>query len=252
MAPRLLGAPRRGRARRSLRDVLSPRTVTFLLIVGLVVFQVVVAVTAPRWARFLRRPVPAGVGDEETEATSATPTPSGELAERRINVKLFFGGVENPGLVLEERAVPYRDDLAEQLRHVVEELVRGPTTDLLPLIPSETRVLDVVVTPTGDAFVDLSRDAAPVQGTGSQEEMLTVYSIVNTLTTNFPAVRRVQILLDDQAVETLAGHTSLARPLRPDMTLLAAVPLLPVAGAGESGENGDEADLPVAGDLPTP
>jgi hypothetical protein len=45
--------------------------------------------------------------------------------------------------------------------------------------------------------------------------------VVNTLTANFPAVRRVQLLLDDRPSPTLAGHVDLSRPLPSDMTLLA-------------------------------
>jgi hypothetical protein len=54
---------------------------------------------------------------------------------------------------------------------------------------------------------------------------------VNSLAANFPAVRRVQILIDDRPAQTLAGHVDLLRPLRPDMTLLAASTMTPVAEA---------------------
>ena len=63
---------------------------------------------------------------------------------------------------------------------------------------------------------------AAVGMAGSHEELISVYSIVNSLTVNFPAVKRVQILVDDRPVATLAGHVDLSRPLPPDMTLLAA------------------------------
>jgi hypothetical protein len=50
---------------------------------------------------------------------------------------------------------------------------------------------------------------------------LTVYSIVNSLTANFPAVKRVQILVEDKPVSTLSGHIDLSRPLLPDLTFVA-------------------------------
>ena len=50
---------------------------------------------------------------------------------------------------------------------------------------------------------------------GSEAELLTVYSVVNSLTANFPAVKRVQILIEDRPAPTLAGHVDLTRPLRP-------------------------------------
>ena len=59
---------------------------------------------------------------------------------------------------------------------------------------------------------------------GSLAEMNTVFSIVNSLTLNFPEIKRVQILIEDRAVETLNGHMDLSRPLRPDPTLVASAP----------------------------
>ena len=50
---------------------------------------------------------------------------------------------------------------------------------------------------------------------------MTVYSVVNSLVTNFPAVSRVQILVEDRMVSSFAGHVDLSRPLPPDMTLVA-------------------------------
>jgi hypothetical protein len=46
--------------------------------------------------------------------------------------------------------------------------------------------------------------------------------VVNSLSTSFPAVKRVQILVEDKPAETLAGHVDLTRPLPPDLTVLAA------------------------------
>jgi germination protein M len=57
---------------------------------------------------------------------------------------------------------------------------------------------------------------------GSEAELMTVYSVVNSLTASFPAVKRVQILVEDKPAQTLAGHIDLTRPLVPDMTVLAA------------------------------
>ena len=55
---------------------------------------------------------------------------------------------------------------------------------------------------------------------------------MNSLTVNFPAVRRVQILLEDRPADTLAGHVDLSRPLTADMTLLTAAAVAPAAPEG--------------------
>jgi len=66
---------------------------------------------------------------------------------------------------------------------------------------------------------------------GSKAELLTVYSLVNTVVANFPAVARVQLLVEDRPVDSFAGHIDVSRPLLPDMTLLALPSPSPVASA---------------------
>jgi hypothetical protein len=79
----------------------------------------------------------------------------------------------------------------------------------------------VFVSARGTAYVDLSKEAAAGGATGSLGERLSVYALVDSITANFPAIRRVQILVDDKPAETLAGHVDLSRPLPADMTLVA-------------------------------
>jgi len=206
----------------------TSRTANLVTAAGLVSLLAVVTLTAPRWARLLTRPV-AGTEEEAAEpAGPAAPARDEEApgeVERKINAKLFFQAADRPGLVIEERPVAFSTDLGRQLRSVVEELVRGSKIGLGATLAPETKVLDVFVTPRGIAYVDLSRDVVTGHPGGTQAELMTVYSVVNSLTTSFPAVKRVQILVEDKPAETLAGHIDLTRPLLPDMTVLAASPV---------------------------
>jgi hypothetical protein len=95
-------------------------------------------------------------------------------------------------------------------------------------------VHEVFVSAGGIAYIDLSKGFQPAaDATGSSAELLTVYSVVDTLTTNFPAVKRVQILEEDRPLDTLSGHIDLSRPLLPDLTFVAvATPSPPPAPAG--------------------
>lgn len=180
---------------------------------------VLVVVSAPRWTRLLSRPVP---GEDAGEDTPASPRAGEEAdgAAGQISVKLFFQAADQPALLMEERSVLYSADLARQLGIVVEEIIRGPKTGLLPTLAPEGKVLDVFVSSRGVAYVDLSKEVAAGHPGGSRAELLSVYSVVNSLTTNFPAVKRVQILIDDRPAPTLAGHVDLLHPLSPNMTLL--------------------------------
>jgi hypothetical protein len=200
---------------------MRPSRATVFTVLGLVTLLLGLAVAMPRVVRLLTRPVPAP--EEPGEEHKPAPEPAeeaGGVAQRRIDVKLFFQSPDRPGLMIEDRPVAYSEDLSQQLRSVVEELVKGSRNGMAPTLAPETKVLEVFVDDRGTAFVDLSSDAATRHPGGSEGELMTVYSIVNSLTSNFPAVKRVQILLDDHPAVTLAGHVNLGRPLFPDMTLL--------------------------------
>jgi germination protein M len=211
---------------------MSPRLANLLTILGLVALFAGVSFSAPRWARYFQRPLalegePQGARGGSVrpeERPLASPSPD---AQRTINVKLFFEAADRPGLVLEERAVEFSNDLARQIRLVVEELIKGSRSALLSPVNPGTKVLEVFITAQGVAYVDLSKEILETEQRGSDAELFAAYSIVNSISDNFPAIRRVQILVDDHPAETLAGHVDLSRPLVPDLTLLAREPASP-------------------------
>lgn len=221
---------------------MSPRSANLLTVSGLLALLVMVALTAPRWARLFRQPLPTALEDEAAPSSPGAPkaVPSPEAAplaeaQRRINVKLFFEAVDRPGLVQEERSVAFSSDLARQLRWVVEELIRGSQAGFESPISPDTRVLELFVTARGVAYVDLSKEFSRGHPGGSSAELLMVYSVVNSITVNFPAVRRVQIVVEDRPAETVAGHVDISRPLAGDMTFLAASAVTPAAPAPQGG-----------------
>jgi spore germination protein GerM len=202
---------------------MTPRQANVLTAVGLAGLLAVVTLTAPRWAGLLRAPAASAETEEPPaeEATSA-PAEAGDAgAGRRINVRLYFEAPDREGLLPEEREIAFSSDLAQQLRIVVEELAKGSTTGLVSTLPPGTRVLEVFVQARGVAYVDLSSEAASGLPGGSKAELFTVYSVVNTIVTNFPAVSRVRIVVEDQPVASFGGHVDVSRPLPPDMTLVA-------------------------------
>jgi len=210
---------------------MTPRGANLLTGVGLLGLLAAVSLTAPRWAGVLR--TRATTVEEEAPAETREASPHGAQVARRINVRLYFEWLDQDGLGSEEREVAFSPDLAEQLRSVVEEMVKGPTTaGLAPTLAAGTRVLEVFVRAGGIVYIALSGEVRVGLAGGSRAELLTVYSLVNTVVTNFPSTTRVQILVDDQSLPSLGGHVDLSRALAPDMTL---VVLPPAAAAGTSG-----------------
>jgi len=90
---------------------------------------------------------------------------------------------------------------------ILEELIKGPTnSSLSPTLPSQTEVRALYI-------MDFSSSLKEKHPGGSTGELLTVYSIVDTLLANFPSQSRVQILIQGQPRETLAGHIDIREPL---------------------------------------
>lgn len=218
---------------------MTPRQVNLLTALGLVALLAAVTLTAPRWSRFLRQPLAAareddGAGNEAADAGAPTARSAEPEGERRISVRLYFESADQGGLVPEERSVPLAGDLARQIQTVLKELLRGSTTGLVATLPPEAQVLEAFVSARGIAYVDFSPEIRQAAVGGSQAELVAVYSIVNSVAANFPAVKKVQILIEDKPVTTLSGHVDLSRPLGPDMTFLALPSPSPSASAGAS------------------
>ncbi len=143
--------------------------------------------------------------------------PSGVVPEsgvRKIKAQLFYVAEEGRTLTSVERDVPYADGTAAQAREIVGAQLAPVEQPLVSAVPPGTTLRALFVTAAGDAYVDLSRELASAHPGGSTYERLTIYTIVDALTVNLPAIRAVQILVDGREVDSLAGHVSLRGPLR--------------------------------------
>ena len=147
--------------------------------------------------------------------TAAGPTVAADA--RKITATLYFVSEDGMALVGVQREVPFGETVLEQARQIVMSQLAVAPGPLVSAIPAETTLRALYLTETGDAFVDLSADARTRHTGGALEELFTVYSIVNALTTNLPAVKRVQILIEGKEVDTLAGHVDLRHPLQKNL-----------------------------------
>lgn len=151
---------------------------------------------------------------EPPAATPSAPAQAPAQAEtRKIKATLYFVSPGGLRLVAIETEVPFGEGLAEQARRIVEAQIGEAPTPYAAPFPAGTTMRALFLTDRGDVFVDLSREASTRHPGGSLAETLTVYALVNALTANLPAVSRVQILVEGQEVDTLAGHIDLRQPL---------------------------------------
>lgn len=136
-----------------------------------------------------------------------------------MRISLFFASPDGSGLVREAGEIDScGNDLTDCIQEAVEKLAGGPLGDLAPTLPSTTVVNDVQVR-DDTAYLDFGNELADGLPGGSSAEMTAVYSIVDTVTFNFPQIKKVKFLLDGHEADTLKGHIDLRSPLVPDFSL---------------------------------
>jgi len=134
-------------------------------------------------------------------------------------VTLYFAAPDAIGLAAEKRWLPVTEtDVEGRLRALVE----GPRRrDLSPTLSPRTQIRGVSV--VGDTVVvDFDLTLVREHPGGSTGEILTVFSVVNTLT-EIPGIRKVAWRIEGQPVETLVGHLDLTRPIERDPSLIVEV-----------------------------
>jgi len=138
----------------------------------------------------------------------------------REPVHLYFADRNNTHLTAEQRLLPRTEDPGVLAKLIVEALISGPETGLIRTLPETGIVKAVFITPNGTAFVDLDESIRNDHPGGSRTELLTVYSIVNSVVLNISEVDSVKVLINGKEADTLAGHISLKAPLQANMLMV--------------------------------
>ncbi|MGE0462433.1 MAG: GerMN domain-containing protein [Vicinamibacterales bacterium] len=155
------------------------------------------------------------------EAPQLAPPPGPPAAGPRIKATLFFASEDGQRMVGVEREVPLAEGTVAQARALVEALLAGEApAPLSSTIPPGTILRGIFVSSRNEVFVDLDATVRTKHPGGSMQELLTVYTLVNTIVVNLPSVSEVQILINGQEADTLAGHVDLRRPLRKNEGLI--------------------------------
>ena len=168
-------------------------------------------------SRFLRNTEALPPANPQVQQTKPADAP----AVPRIKAILYFGSEDGGHLVPVEQEAPLAEGAVAQARALVEsQLGATPPPPLALTIPQGTQLRGLYISSKNEAFVDLDGTVRAKHPGGSMNELLTVYTIVNVITTNLPDVQSVQLLIDGREVDTLAGHVDLRRPLRKNDSLI--------------------------------
>jgi spore germination protein GerM len=186
--------------------VVPQRTGAYIALVAAAVIVVLGVFAVARRYGAMTATAPTGA------ARAPSPAPAGPPG-RKIKARLFYVNDDGARLTSVEREIAYGENTADQAREIVTAQLAAVARPLVSAVPAGTQLRALFITDKGEAFVDLSREVAAAHPGGTVNELLTVYTLVNALTANLPAVTSVQLLVDGREVETLAGHVNLRRPL---------------------------------------
>lgn len=138
--------------------------------------------------------------------------------------ELFFAG---PGdrLHSEHRELPRTSDPEERVFWIASAVVEGPTTEkLAKTFPDAVTIASVDLSQDGTVYVDLqSEEHARLPALGSRMELLTLYSLVNSIVHNVDLANKVVILWNGRQPVTFAGHIDTSRPLHFEPSLIARI-----------------------------
>jgi spore germination protein GerM len=138
---------------------------------------------------------------------------SGKIISDKIPVRLYFGDPDENRLEVETAEIQKPESAEESVRWVVERLLEGPR-HLVSVIPKDTELKQVFIDGEKTAYLNFSAELATGHPGGAKIELLTLYSITNTVLANNPTLQEVKFLVGGREVDTLAGHVNALRPFR--------------------------------------
>lgn len=134
--------------------------------------------------------------------------PEEEISEEQMRqtiVSLYFYNESSKSLVSEGRLIDAKELIQEPYKKLMELLIEGPqNTSLSKTIPDGTRVNKAEL--RGETlYLDLSKEFIENHQGGEEQESITIYSIVNTMT-NLTEVNAIKILIDGKENQALKDN----------------------------------------------
>ena len=191
------------------RRINGRRSLIWLLVA---IFAVVAAVGVFVWLR-LNAPNPQQ--NQAAQASSSLAQPM--RADEPLAITLYYP--VDGALATGTASIKRRPDPQAQAREALS-VVFADQRVLQAAVFRDMKIKELFLDASGTAYVDLS----PVQQNSIKasawEELLAIYSMVNTLAQNFEEIKQVRFLLEGKEAQTLAGHMDLSRKFEKRMDLM--------------------------------
>jgi spore germination protein GerM len=131
------------------------------------------------------------------------------------SVTVYFGNRSADDFLTEGREIPAAGGFEAQVKAAIGELIKGPQGgDRVGVIPQGTEIRQAFwVEDSQTLYLDFNNALVANHPGGSAGEYFTIGAILKTVSANFPQVKRVQLLIDGNTVESIAGHYAVDKPI---------------------------------------
>lgn len=133
-------------------------------------------------------------------------------------VALYFAEPRGRYLLRVTDGISGCEDDRDCVRALLERLIAGPQGKAVRVLPATTLIKGVEL--DNDLVrINFSRHLVDHHPGGSLTELLTIYSLINSLSESFPYLRQLQILVEGEVRPTLKGHVRIDHPVYADYAL---------------------------------
>jgi germination protein M len=126
----------------------------------------------------------------------------------KMQIHLYFSNSDNSKLMKEIRYIPIKDgkDTVSLASAIVKELIKGPSqgTGFKSTIPEGVKLRSPVSVEAGVATVDFTKEFIVNHPGGKDEETITIFSIVNSLT-ELKDIQKVMFTIEGETREEFKG-----------------------------------------------
>lgn len=108
----------------------------------------------------------------------------------------------------------------QRVERLLNRLIMGPASKYFePTLPQNVKILGIFME-ENEVTLDFSEELKTQFQGGVAQELLTCYSIINTIALNVDGIERVQILIDGKITPFLSSEIDLEKPLRVNLNLI--------------------------------
>jgi hypothetical protein len=148
------------------------------------------------------------------------PVDTDALKKREKHLAIvYFSDPQERFLMPEKRYIYIENDAAQQAKEIAKTLLDGSKTGLVNTFPAGVSVKNVKVDNEGTAFISFSRNLTTLHPGGSTAEMVTIYSLTNSVTENVSSIKKVKIMIDGDELPSIKGHISTKKAFTPNPEL---------------------------------